>query len=183
MKKLFNILLTIALTAVFVFSAGNLINSIFNGNFSNAIGFLCVILVLMYASGAFKRSLYFNAVVTTLTRFSSASENNSYTGRGILSYAVAYAATSALVLKAAYRQYVCYAQLTGAMTINATLTNLKQFDEIVFFFDNDATQRIVTFGTGFLSSGTVTIPISKGATVVGIFDGTAIRIVSREIYA
>lgn len=123
------------------------------------------------------------AAVTTLTRFSAATDNNSLEGKGAKAYTRAYAATDAWTPVSSYIQYVCYAQLTGAMTINATLTNLLQFDEVVFIFANDATQRIVTFGTGFLSSGTVTIPISTGATVRGIFDGTAIRITSREIHA
>lgn len=123
------------------------------------------------------------AVVSTLTRLSSAVDNKSYAVQGLVAYTQAYAATSALRPVAAQVQYVCYAQLTGAMTINLTVTDMLQFSEIVFFFDNDATERIVTFGTGFLSSGTVTIPISKGAVVRGIFDGTAVRITGREIYA
>ncbi len=123
------------------------------------------------------------AVVSTLTRLSAATDNNSYSAQGLIAYTQAYAATSAWVAKDAQTQHVCYAQLTGAMTINATLTAMKQFQEVYFYFDNDGTQRIVTFGTGFLSSGTVTIPISKGAIVKGVYDGTAIRIISREIYA
>jgi hypothetical protein len=71
------------------------------------------------------------------------------------------------------------------MTINAatTIANLTQWDEVVFVFEADGTQRIVTFGTSFLASGTVTIPADKGATCRGIFDGTNIRIYAREIYA
>lgn len=124
------------------------------------------------------------ATVTTLSRFSAASDNNSYVGKGIKAFTQAYASTSALTLKAgAFRQHVCYAQLTGAMTINATVTSLEQFDEIIFHFGTDGTQRIVTFGTNFKSSGTVTIPADKGAIVRGIFDGTNILITSREIWA
>jgi hypothetical protein len=123
------------------------------------------------------------AVVTTLTRLSSVEDNNSYAVQGLKAATQAYASTSAWVAKDSQVQHVCYAQLTGAMTINATLTAMKQFQEVVFWFDTDGTQRIVTFGTGFLSSGTVTIPASKGAIVKGIFDGVAIRIMSREIYA
>lgn len=123
------------------------------------------------------------AVVSTLSRLTGGTENNSYAVQGLIAYTQAYAATSAWVAKATQKQHVCYAQLTGAMTINATLTAMLQFSEVVFFFDTDGTQRIVTFGTGFLSSGTVTIPADKGAVVRGIYDGTAIRITSREIYA
>jgi hypothetical protein len=101
-------------------------------------------------------------------------DNNTFEGKGRKSVSQAYEATSIpLFAYGAAVQYFCYAQLTGAMTINAatTIARLSQFDEVV------------TFGTGFKSSGTVTIPADKGAVVRGIFDGTSIRITSREIYA
>ncbi len=123
------------------------------------------------------------AVVTVLSRLNGGTENNSYAVQGLVSYTQVYAASSAWRPVAAQKQFVCYATLTGAMTINATLTDMLQFSEVCFIFANDGTERIVTFGTGFLSSGTVTIPISKGATVWGMYDGTAIRITSREIHA
>lgn len=129
-----------------------------------------------------KKSFGF-AAITTLSRFSSTNENNSFAGMGILSYVQAYGATVALTLKAALEQHVCFAQLTGAMTINATLTNLKQFDKVYFHFSADGTNRVVTFGTGFVSSGTLTVTASKDATAVGIFDGTNIKIISREVAA
>lgn len=124
------------------------------------------------------------AAITTLTRFSSATDNNSYEAKGVKAFTQAYAATSALTLKAgAMLQHVCYAQLTGAMTINATVTNLSQFDEVVFHFNADGTNRVVTFGTNFISSGTLTVTAAKDATARGIFDGTNIKIVSREVGA
>ncbi len=125
------------------------------------------------------------ATVTTLTGFAVA-DNQSFAVKGRKAFTQIYEATSIpLFKKGAAVQFMCYAQLTGAMTINAAtvLAQLTQFDEIVFFFDTDGTQRIVTFGTGFLSSGTVTIPANKGAIVRAYFDGTDIRIASREIYA
>jgi hypothetical protein len=123
------------------------------------------------------------ATITTLTRFSNANDNNSYEGKGIKSYTEAYGATSAWVARNYQLQHVCYAQLTGAMTINATLTALEQFAEVVFHFGTDGTQRIVTFGTGFKSSGTVTIPASKGAVVRAVYNGTDLVVTSREIWA
>ena len=113
-------------------------------------------------------------------------DNNTFDGKGRKSLSQAYEATSIpLFATGAAVQYFCYAQLTGAMTINAatTLARLSQFDEIVFFFEADASQRVVSFGTGFKSSGTVTVTADKGAVVRAVFDGTDIRIVSREIYA
>ncbi len=113
-------------------------------------------------------------------------DNNTFEGQGRKSVSQAYEATSIpLFATGSAVQYFCYAQLTGAMTINAatTIANLRQFDEVVFLFEVDGTQRIVTFGTGFKSSGTVTIPADKGATVRGIYDGTSVKIYAREIYA
>jgi hypothetical protein len=123
------------------------------------------------------------AAITTLTKFSNVAESNGMSGQGVLAYTQAYEATSALRLKDAYVQHVCYGQLTGAMTINATVTDLEQFSEIVFHFSTDGTQRIVTFGTNLISSGTLTIAASKDATVRAVFDGTNIKITSREIQA
>jgi len=119
----------------------------------------------------------------SLTRFSDVKEINAYETKGIKSTAPVYAATSALVALSGFRVIYAYAQLTGAMTINLTTTNLLQGDVLEFWFEADASQRIVTFGTGFLSSGTVTVTAAKGATVIGTFDGTNVRIHTREIYA
>ena len=115
------------------------------------------------------------AAITFITRAS-----------GVNSLTRSYAATDTLLLTNTSgndSMHVCYAQLTGSMTINVTATGLLMFDKVVFYFSTDATQRIVTFGTGFVSSGTVTIPASEDAIVTGYFDGTNIRISSREIGA
>lgn len=115
-----------------------------------------------------------------------ASDNNAYESKGRKSVSQAYEATSIpLFATGAVLQIFNYAQLTGAMTINAatTIANLTQWDEVIFVFEVDGTQRIVTFGTGFKSSGTVTIPADKGARCRGIYDGTSICIYAREIYA
>ena len=126
------------------------------------------------------------ATAITPTVGNGATDNNTFNGKGRKSVSQVYAATSIpLFATGAAVQYFCYAQLTGAMTINAasTIANLSQFDEVVFLFEADGTERIVTFGTRSKSSGTVTIPIDTGATVRGVYDGTSVRITSREIYA
>ena len=110
--------------------------------------------------------------------------NQDTTGRVITQdyQAPDYAATIAVTPTA---QFTCFnvAQLTGAATVTATVTNMYIGDEVTFLFAADGTNRIVTFGTNFVSSGTVTVTASKKATVKGVFDGTAIRICSREITA
>lgn len=115
------------------------------------------------------------AAITTISRY-----------QGVNTVIRAYAATDALVLNntnGLVDTHVCYAQLTGAITINVTATGLLQFDRVTFHFSADGTNRIVTLGTGFVSSGTITVTASKDATVVGVFDGTNIKITSREIGA
>lgn len=126
------------------------------------------------------------ATAITPTVGNQVADSNSFTDKGRKSVSQIYAATSIpLFATGAALQHFCYAQLTGAMTINAetTVSRLTQWDEVVFWFEVDGTQRIVTFGTGFKSSGTVTIPADKGAVVRCIFDGTNLRVASREIYA
>jgi len=102
----------------------------------------------------------------------------------------AYASTSTLILGAPEGNdlHICYAALTGAMTINATVPGILQFQKVFFEFTADTTTRVVTFGTGFInlvSSGlfgsTVTIPASSNGTVMTIFDGVALRIVEVKV--
>jgi hypothetical protein len=122
------------------------------------------------------------ATVTAISK--TAADNQTFEAQGHRWFTQIYEATSALsFLKNCQLQHVAYAQLTGAMTINATVTNLEQGQEVLFHFGTDGTQRIVTFGTNFKSSGTVTIPASKGAVVRAVFDGTYLLICSREIWA
>lgn len=118
-----------------------------------------------------------------MARFGTATEENSFDGKGISSYEPAYAATISLTPKAAFRTYVKPAQLTGALTLNVDVTNALFGDEFVFSFATDGTQRVVTFGTGVNASGTITIPANKKAVAIGFFDGTVIQIASREIGA
>jgi hypothetical protein len=105
-------------------------------------------------------------------------------GRGETTESPAYAAAIEVTDQAAKKHIVSPAQLTGALTLNATaVTKHIVGDEFVFHFSTDGTQRVVTFGTNILSSGTVTIPANKTATARGFFNGTSICISGREISA
>lgn len=96
----------------------------------------------------------------------------------------AYAAAIEVTDQSAKEHLFKPASLTGALSVNATaVTKHKLGDRFVFMFATDGTQRVVTFGINILSSGTVTIPANKTATVIGWFDGTSIRISNREISA
>lgn len=126
------------------------------------------------------------AAITTLTQYSSVEDINAFESKGIKAFTQAYEATSIPRLKnGAKEQHICYAQLTGAMTINAAtvVANLSQFDVVYFHFSADGTTRVVTFGTNFKSSGTLSVTASQDATAVGIFDGTNIKITNREVSA
>lgn len=135
--------------------------------------------------GAFQVNISSDAVLhtifdgTALRVLSLVSE-----GRAATVEQPAYAASIEVTDQSAKEHLVKPAQLTGALTLNATaVTKHKLGDRFVFMFATDGTQRIVTFGTNILSSGTITIPANKTATAVGWFDGTSIRISSREISA
>jgi hypothetical protein len=70
------------------------------------------------------------------------------------------------------------------MTINLTLTNLRQFDVVFIHFNADAGgARVVTFGTGFTHGGTLSVTASKDATWIGVFDGAALKECSRAVQA
>jgi len=94
----------------------------------------------------------------------------------------AYASTLSVALNAS-KTFVEPAQLTGAVTINAVVTSCQEYDEAQFIFSADGTNRVVTFGTNFKTSGTVTVTASKYATVKFVFDGTYWLEVSRTITA
>lgn len=120
----------------------------------------------------------------TPTKYNVATDLNAYESKGLKATGqVAYAATIALTPVASFRQYVSFAQLTGNVTINFTLTNLTMFDEVILMFSSDGTGRVITFGTGANSAGTLTMIANRDAVATFIFDGTSLREHSRSIGA
>jgi len=95
--------------------------------------------------------------------------------------APAYTATLALTPAAGDNRYNI--ALTGAMTINVTTTNMVAGDQATFTFGADGTNRVVTFGTGMKSSGTLTITASKWGGITFQYDGTQLVACGREITA
>lgn len=85
---------------------------------------------------------------------------------------VAYATPIAVVPTEMYN-LVKVAQLTGAltMTANVSLASTCIGDTVDFIFSADGTNRVVTFSTGFSTSGTLTVTASKKATASFTFDG------------
>ena len=94
----------------------------------------------------------------------------------------AYIATLAII-PSQQHNLIAPAQLTGAMTINATVTNLFIGDIVRTMFSADATNRVVTFGTGFASSGTLTVLASKFGFVDFMFNGTVLQEMGRALTA
>jgi len=107
-----------------------------------------------------------------MARFSTVA-NDDNTGR-VLTYDFkkpTYAATLSINVNA-YRTYVEPTVLTGNCTINAVVTNVQEYDELIVILLSDTTLRTVTFGTNFKSTGTIAPAISKSATISFVFDGT-----------
>jgi hypothetical protein len=97
-----------------------------------------------------------------LDRFSSPTDNNSYEGKGIRSSAtlIPYALTIALPVptRRAFLHFFDFADLTGALTLNAAdVSQYQEGDEIVFRFRSDANARVVTWGTNIRATGTFTV--------------------------
>lgn len=120
--------------------------------------------------------------MSTLSRFSGL-KNDDNTFR-VLSgdyQTPAYAATIALVIKPyAHRTIVNPAVLTGVVTFSTVLGTQAADDNgpfvgdtIQFLLTPDGTTRVVTFGTGFLPNGTLSVTTAKYATISFIFNGTA----------
>lgn len=118
----------------------------------------------------------------TPTRFLDVKEINAYEAKGIKSAGpIAYAASIAITPQTAFSQHISFAQLTGNLSLTATLTNLNMFDEVNLYFSCDGTIRTITFSTGFTPAGTLALAINKDAVATFVFDGTVLREKSRSI--
>jgi pyruvoyl-dependent arginine decarboxylase (PvlArgDC) len=95
---------------------------------------------------------------------------------------VAYAASIAIT-PVEQVNLVQVAQLTGALTLTAVVTNLFIGDIVRVLFSADATNRVVTFSTGFATAGTVTVTASKFAFVEFIFNGASLQEMGRAVTA
>lgn len=98
----------------------------------------------------------------------------------------AYAASIALQLDADLTQ-VKVGQLTGALTLTANVGSATTppyvGDKVEILLSSDASARVVTFGTGFASAGTLSVTASKKAIATFIFDGAAWIEQSRAVTA
>lgn len=91
---------------------------------------------------------------------------------------LAYAATTALKIKAnAAKTLISFAALTGAMTVTANVGDAGDppyvGDEIDILFAPCVSTEVVTFGTGFQPTGTLSLTAAKYGTATFKFNGTA----------
>lgn len=113
-----------------------------------------------------------SAQITT-PRFGT-TPNKDNTGR-VLTYKLiepAFATPYAVVANA-YETTVRIDSLTAAQTLTATVTNCRIADKLTIIFKADTLTagRVVTFSTGFVSAGTLTVDKSQKASILFTFDG------------
>ena len=125
----------------------------------------------------------FASAQSTSPRFGTL-KNQDNTGR-VLTYGYvtpAYAASVALVTRY-YDTTVKVGQLTGNITLTATVTNCYVGDKLEIVLAADATDRTVTFSTGFTSGGTVLIPASGTFCYYFTFNGVGWIHASKSVFA
>ncbi len=119
--------------------------------------------------------------MSTLPRLTGAKNSGSTLASLSASYQTpAYAATIALLIPyQSAKTIVQPAVLTGAVTFTVALPTALADDNAPFVGDiiefqltADSTARIVTFGSGFTSTGTLTVAASASATISFKFNGT-----------
>jgi uncharacterized membrane protein len=121
---------------------------------------------------------------STTPRGGSTTANNDNTGRAIVQsfQSKAYAATIAIRPNASITTVVV-AQLTGAATITVSNTRSYAGDILRIVFSADASIRVVTFGSGFQSAGTLSVAATKYGAATFIFNGTTWVEISRAATA
>lgn len=112
-----------------------------------------------------------NAQNSTPRFGTKASDDN--TGRTLTyaSLSPTLAATDSISPNASVTFYK-FVTLAGAKTITANIKKSRKWDRAILEFTADASNRVVTFSTNLVSTGTVTVLASKKATVTFIFDGS-----------
>lgn len=84
---------------------------------------------------------------------------------------ISYASTKTLAPTMEETTYD-FAQLTGNMTVSVTITPCYTGDKMVCLFKADATNRTVTFSTGFTSNGPLIVLASSYTSVEFVFNGS-----------
>ncbi len=125
---------------------------------------LSIVFILGFIGSIFAQS--------TTPRFGTKKSDDN-TGR-VLTYALispTYAA-SVTIKPNAYETIVNMDTLTGSLTLISTITNCKLADKLSVILFADASNRAVTFSTGFASGSTVIVPGGTTITLNFVFNGT-----------
>lgn len=85
-------------------------------------------------------------------------------------YAASYTLTAAQL---AERKTFVKMTLTGALTLVAPTTGIKEDQELVLVLTCDTTSRLVTLSTGFQTATIFALPLSETTTVTFRYNGTA----------
>lgn len=121
-----------------------------------------------------------------LPRWGAGPPSQDNTGRVLTYVYSAKTYTSTLTLKPnAYQTIVATSSLTGAMTINATVTSCYAGDRLTIVLQADTLTagRVVTLGGNFLyksSGSTITVAANKSAVIEFIFDPKKLKF--SEVY-
>ena len=116
--------------------------------------------------------------MATTARFTGAAGKDNTDRRAFNDFqAPAYSATIALAIKPhAANTLIQTAALTGVATITANVgtSTTAPFigDTLQLMLVSDGTSRVVTFGTGFLPNGTLSVTTAKYAIINFVFNGT-----------
>lgn len=115
--------------------------------------------------------------MATTARFTGAANVDNTDSRAYNDFeTVTYSATPTLAVIAKAASSIKVIALTGAATlaINVGTATTAPFvgDKLQLQLTADATSRIVTFGTGFLSTGTLSVTTAKYAVANFVFNGT-----------
>lgn len=130
--------------------------------------------------------------MSTLPRISGAKNaDNTYASVAGDFQAPAFAANIAILIKQqAAKTLIQPATLTGIVTFTINVGNDAADDvapyvgdEVSFFLVSDGTSRVVTFGTGFLPTGTLSVTTAKFAHISFKFNGASWIETARSVTA
>lgn len=105
-------------------------------------------------------------------RIPNAPQDNTGRNLTLTSLTPTLAATDSISPNASFTYYK-FVTIAGAKTITANIKRSRKWDHVELVFTADGTNRVVTFSTGFVPNGTVTVAASKKAVIGFVFDGVA----------
>lgn len=126
--------------------------------------------------------------MATTARFTGATGKDNTDRLGFNDYqAPTYASTIAVVVKPYAKHTLLVLSLTGALTttINVGTSTTAPFvgDTLRVLATSDGTSRVITFSTGYLPTGTLSVTTAKYAVIDFVFNGTGWLETNRAVSA